>query len=752
MKKLLLSILFIGFISQAQIVNFPDPVFKSQMLSINAASQAAKDLDGNYIKIDANNDGEIQLSEALNVSYINLPTADDVTGIEAFANLIELNAAYNGFSDIDLTQMTDLEIFDASYNVSFTELDVSQNVNLRYLDIKENASFLGNLDLTQNVNLEHLDCELTMIQNLDLSQNINLTYLDCSYNLLYDLDLSENRNLEFIDISYNFLTSIDVTNIPTLEYFDPSHNDPSFFGIELDLSQNFNLQYVNATMESLTSINIKNGVQEVLDFDYAIQSLFICADLDDLPMLETHPDIANSAVISSYCDFEPGGNYNTIAGTVLYDINANGCDSGDIPLDNVLVTSTDGSNGGLAFVNSLGNYSLIADIGNFTVTPSIENPSFFNFTPASANVSFSDINNNTANQDFCITPSGTHSDVEITIAPIGWPEPGYDVGYQLVFRNKGNQLQSGTVNFQFQEDILDLIHTSITPDEISSGSLSWNYTDFEPFETRVINVILNLNSPMETPAVNIDNVLTTHVSISPIAGDENPNDNTAQLEQLVVGSFDPNNIICTEGAIVSPDMIGEYLHYTINFENTGTAAANFIVVETEIDESKYDLGSIQILSSSHAMDIVSLNNRLEFVFDAINLPPEGTGNIVFKIRSKDDLSIGDSVSQQANIFFDYNFPIETNLATTTFQTLSVAEFDFDNTIQLFPNPAIDKLTIKGKTSIETIKIYDIHGRTAVLETINDLEHTVDISSLSNGVYFVALTTKNRTSIEKLIKR
>jgi hypothetical protein len=34
------------------------------------------------------------------------------------------------------------------------------------------------------------------------------------------------------------------------------------------------------------------------------------------------------------------------------------------------------------------------------------------------------------------------------------------------------------------------------------NNLSWNFTDLKPFETREIEVTLNVNSPMETPAVN----------------------------------------------------------------------------------------------------------------------------------------------------------------------------------------------------------------------------------------------------------
>ena len=60
MKKLY-TLLFIAFafITNAQIVNIPDANFKAKLLQASPSIQIAKSTAGLWIKVDANNDGEI---------------------------------------------------------------------------------------------------------------------------------------------------------------------------------------------------------------------------------------------------------------------------------------------------------------------------------------------------------------------------------------------------------------------------------------------------------------------------------------------------------------------------------------------------------------------------------------------------------------------------------------------------------------------------------------------------------------------
>ncbi len=758
MKKLLLLLCFIGFVSQAQIVTIPDANFKSALINDN---------------VDTNNDGEIQESEAQAITTLDVSNRSifDLTGISSFINLNFLFCDNNELSTLDLTGLTDLVVLDCQYN-QLTTLTLTGLTNLQQIDAQHNN--LDAIDVSTLDNLRSLVINHNQLLSLDLSGLLLFENLRANNNQISNINLSDCPNIISIRVYNNNLTSIDFSDVEVsgeLYYF--LHNNaltdiifPSGFEVfilelhsnqfvDLDLSNiNNTIGYITMYDNPIQTLNLKNGNADLPSFgtsDWVETLEFVCVDDFELnDVADLLDQILVDADVSSYCTFEPGGEHNRIAGTISFDEDSNGCTMSDTLISDLILEIDDGTNQSYVSTNAIGDYNAFVNSGTYNVIPSLENTSWFTVTPMSSEVTFTDFNN-VSIQDFCIASNGVHEDIEIVIIPVVDAQPGFDAVYDIVYKNKGNLKVSGDIEFNYEASVLDFVSTSESPILQNPGELQWSYTDLIPFESRSVTVTLNVNAPTETPAVNIDDELPFTATITPTLSDENPSDNVFQFKQVVVGSFDPNDITCLEGQIADPTLIGDYLHYNIRFENTGTAAATFVVVTNDIDETQYDLSSFQVLNASHPMTTRLVGNKLEFIFDAINLVPLEQGNVLYKIKTRASLNIGDSVSQQANIFFDYNFPIETNLATTTFETLSVAEFDIDNTIQMFPNPANHLITIKGKTSIETIEIYDIHGRTAVLETINDLEHTVDISSLSNGIYFVKLTTKNGTAIEKLIK-
>jgi hypothetical protein len=413
---------------------------------------------------------------------------------------------------------------------------------------------------------------------------------------------------------------------------------------------------------------------------------------------------------------------------------------------------------GATVTDANGNYTFYTQAGTFDVTPSIDNSAIFAISPATSTIAFADNNNNNSSQNFCLTGVGVNPDVEIVIVPIDPARPGFDAKYDVVIKNKGNQIISGDINFNFDDSRLDFITASVIPSLQNNGILTWNYIDLLPFESRNIMVTLNVNSPMETPAVNNGDVLTFIANANPIATDIIPADNTYTFNQTVVGSYDPNDITCLEGETVAPSEIGNYLHYVINFENTGTFMAENIVVKTAINPAELDINSLQLINSSHTSYVRIIDNTVEFIFENINLqaksgtpPVGGHGNVLFKIRSNDELNTNDFVTNSAKIYFDYNFPIDTNVAQTTFQALNNTVFNLDQSISVFPNPTVSILSIKSDYAIKTIELYDIQGRILETSIENSNESVLDISKRNSGIYFLKINTENGSKVEKIIK-
>lgn len=763
------------YVESDGIINFTDQNLKNKLLSANSTNSIASNVNPNntvtwniYTKIDTNLDGEIQISEANAIIYLNISGnssssnsgIQNLQGLEHFKNLFHLNCKYGQLSSINAGVFERLENFYCSYN-NITSLNLANSYSLKILDCSYNL--LTSLNTDDCESLYSIQTRNNQLTSVNFDNNNNLEYLYLMYNNLSNFQISNKNFLRTLEIGFNQLTNIQLTNLPLLYRIKAQNNNLTNVDLssvafqkepnnlanenELDISLNNNL--------NLNVVNLKNGFynSNISFFSGNLNNTqqFICVEDNDV---FTYFTSTPNPVLNSYCSFNPGGNYNTISGSIIYDENTNGCDVGDLPQPNIKIDITNGVTGGTTFTNNSGNFKFYTDAGGFTLIPNLENTTWFTISPTSATIPFANNTNNTATQNFCITPNGVHPDLEIVIAPIVPARPGFDAVYQIVYKNKGNQTLSQLygVNFFFNENLMDFVSATTTPSTVGPGSLSWSYTNLLPFESRSIYVTVNINTPTDaTNPVNIGDILQFTTSILPMAGDESTVDNTFLLNQTVVGSFDPNNIICMEGNVVSPSEIGDYLHYVINFENTGTSEAENIVVKTEVNVNDFDINSLQMLATSHNAYVRVVGNEVEFIFENIMLDTGGHGNVLLKIRSKSNLVTGDVVSKKADIFFDYNYPIDTGMANTTFQALSSGEFVSDNSINVYPNPAANFVTINSDSTINSIQMYDVQGRLLQTKIENKAEITFDISNQSNGIYFFKIQSDNGVKVVKLIK-
>jgi hypothetical protein len=703
MKKLYTLLLFtLAVTINAQIVNIPDANFKAKLLSAipdnwvastetpvyDVASQTLT--CSSYHVIDTNGDGEIQVSEAQAIKFLNVSASDisNLAEIEAFTNLVALSCAYNLLTALDVSQNTQLQFLGCSYN-QLTALDVSQNTQLQNLFCSANQ--LTALDLTQNTQLHHLNFRINQLTALDVSQNTQLQYLNCSNNQLASLFIKNTI------------------------YYWPI----------LDFSNNPNLQYICTNEENLAIIQ-----QKINQFGYA-----------------------STCHVNSYCSFTPGGTFYTIEGNNHFDGNANGCDSNDFDYPYLKFNVTDGDANGNFIANETGAYLYFVDAATYTLTPQLENPSYFNISPTSATIDFPS-QASPFLQNFCITPNGVHHDLEIVIIPIDVARPGFDASYKIMYKNKGNQLENPTLTFAFNDAVMDFLNATVVPNNQDSGLLSWNLEPLAPLHSGTINLNFNLNSPMEIPALNSGDILNYTATISDVIIDETPANNVFTLNQEVVNSYDPNDKTCLEGETINPDQIGEFVHYQIRFENTGTYPAQNVVVKDMINGAKFDISTLQVINTSHSCVAKITGNKVEFIFENINLPFEdetNDGYIVFKIKTKPTLTINSTISNSASIYFDYNFPIITNTATSTYQVLANPSFNFEKEFTIHPNPVKNLLNIRAKNSLEiqSLEVYNTLGQLVIAKP--NFEQTLDVSNLKTGTYFVKINTEKGSGNVKFVK-
>lgn len=769
MKKFILGLICVPCFSFSQIVNIPDNYFKSKLLEASALNNIAKDHQSLPMTVDANGDGEIQHSEAAAVYHLDLYNGNAVSlvGLEAFVNLRTLNCEFNFLQSLDVRELQFLEELYCRYN-GLQELFVEGLEYLRYLDCKENNIELIDFDglnsletlicydndlyamsVTNLTNLKYFASGENPYSSLDVSNLQNLEYLASDHGQLEELNLTGSNNLEYVYVQNNQLLSIDVSHLSNLKVLICSTNQIT----TVDVRNSPNMDYVTCGSPELQTLIIKNGGEEDIDVLYTTNPIHVCADEFQIEQItEMLPEYGAVGTVDSYCTFAPAGNYNTVIGNVFFDADQNGCSGNNTLLPNIRVDLFSGEGTVSTCTNGESQYAFYPGAGSFDLLPYLENPEYFIINPAPGEVNFADDDFNSETLSFCIAPIGQHTDLEVTILPLIDANPGFDATYRIVYHNKGNQIMNGDLSFQFNDDLLDFVSSSAAPG-IQMGLLTWNYTQLMPFETRWIEVTLNVNSPMDSPPVNLGDWLSFTANVNPVTGDETSSDNTFILRQTVVGSYDPNDKTCLEGATVSTNKIGDYLHYLIRFENTGTAPAQNVIIADEIDTDKFDIQSIQVLSLSHDGYARVNNGKLEFIFEGIQLPFDDANNdgfVLFKIKTKNTLVEGDSVSNSANIYFDYNFPIQTNDAVTTFSSLGVAQHSTPK-LGVYPNPARDVLNISSTSTLDSFELCDMSGRIVKSGKLSAEHQSVNVSDLARGIYLVKAKTDSGVLSAKWVK-
>ena len=784
MKKLFFLLVALLFFSttKAQIVNIPDANFKAMLLGANATNTIAKNLSGAWFKIDANNDGEIQESEALEVFWLDVQSLKitDLTGILSFNNLTFLTCYNNQLTSLDVASLVNLTSLDCRnnqitslnviplvnlislqcYNNKLTSLELSSLVNLTYLDCGVNR--LTSLEVSSLVNLREFSYSDNKLTSLDVTPLVNLNKLYCENNQLTLLDVSPLVNLTHLACSGNQLTSLDLTPLINLTILACGGNKYTL----LNLDNLEKLNYLDCNNSYLTSLNIKNtNIQKnisnnVFDFYFANCKYlkYICADDKDLIEVQKKIDQYSYSYchVNSYCSFVPGGKIYTIVGNCKLDSDNNGCDITDTNYPSLKISISDGTNNEVLITDLSGNYNINVQAGTFTIKPVLENPYYFTVSPENIVVNFP-IETSPTTHNFCLKLI-EHTDLEVIILPIVRARPGFDASYTIIYKNKGTQTQSGSVNQTFNDAILDLVVANPLVATQTVNNLSWNFIDLKPFETREITFTVHVNSPMETPAINNDDILNYTSTITSTSSDETPSDNSFTLSQIVVGSFDPNDKTCFEGTTIPPSAVGKYVHYMIRFENKGTAEAENVVIKDMIDTSKFDISSLVVTQGSHPfVTRITETNKVEFIFEKINLPFDDATNdgyVAFKIKTLPTLVVGNSFSNSASIYFDYNFPIVTNTATTSvLQSLGTQDFEFSSYFSVYPNPVKAVLNVDFKKQIElsSISIFNTLGQQILVIPNAQKTKQVDVSSLKTGNYFIKVISNKGSASGMFVK-
>lgn len=453
----------------------------------------------------------------------------------------------------------------------------------------------------------------------------------------------------------------------------------------------------------------------------------------------------------------PNNCYALVSGSVTGDQNAN-CinDGGDFPMGNKIINV--GNN--WAVTNHLGDYQAYALPGSVTIEQAnIQNHFAVACPPPPGNIVLPSVlaGSTYPGNDFFNQPISPVNDLSVTF----WGGPARPTAPQNVtiyYRNNGSVTLNGIVNFT-HDPLMSLFSGGWNMSNYNLGTrtLTYNLGAINPGQSGSLYCSFTIpnNTTLGTP-------WSHSVEILPITNDANPADNSFTNGGLVVTAYDPNRKSVMPEGLLTPGA-DSLLTYTIEFQNTGNDTAFTVALRDTLD-ADLDALSIEVLGASHPFTWdIDAPGYLEFTFDHIMLPdshinePASHGWLMYRIKLKDNLSLGTQVTNTAAIYFDYNAPVITNTTLNTFGLVAVdPSVGGQGGFQLYPNPGHDRVQLlldqawSGET---TVKVMDLNGRTLkamVMDPAAKRNVTLEMGHLPAGIYLVECQNGSQRQVQKFV--
>ncbi|MBK8549400.1 MAG: VCBS repeat-containing protein [Saprospiraceae bacterium] len=245
----------------------------------------------------------------------------------------------------------------------------------------------------------------------------------------------------------------------------------------------------------------------------------------------------------------------------------------------------------------------------------------------------------------------------------GFTRCGFEVPVYLITKNEGCLPGRASTKVCF-DSLATFISSDIAFSSVDGNCYTWESDSLDVQQSSKVTMILkiageeHIGEQIEIPVITKG----IHEELMPA--------DTTVFRSTINCSFDPND------KTIHPDRGGsrnvlkrEPILYTIRFQNTGTDTAFQVEIRDRLSD-QLDINSLQLIDQSHPGDVLwnTIDKKLKVTFRNILLPDSTTnyersqGYLSFLIKAKDNLLNKSTITNMAEIYFDYNKPILTNLA------------------------------------------------------------------------------------------
>ena len=488
----------------------------------------------------------------------------------------------------------------------------------------------------------------------------------------------------------------------------------------------------------------------LIDFVYQPQYLanntiapFYCLPNWPLPWAYNHPN----GFIGCPPSLTNCGTISAIVGKVFRDLDSNGIKDPAEPYLSSVKMKTIRSGSAFEYIsvtNDSGRYFQYAIPGLHTVEPVL--PKYGSLSTAAGNCTITNLGDTISLPNIGIKFLSNINDLALSAVVSPLPRPGFNSTLYITCVNNGTKVSNGSVHFDI-DPAFNINSESPAADTASGQSRAWDLTGMLP--GAVFTATVSLTCLPSTPinsSVIIDGVAY------PVSIDTFPPDNFKHLILEVRGSWDPNDKQVVPAGNFTPVQVsqGEYLDYTIRFQNTGTAEAVHVEIADSLS-SFFDVPSLEVVSTSHQPYTWRIQeNTLIVRFDSIMLPDSNANEVLshgfvqYRVKPLSSVQLGDIIENNADIYFDFNSPVRTNTTGTTIGwPTGVNENSENASLLLYPNPArsSESIVYLARKHAEPLLVQwnDQTGRLISSERIPAFSNTVRLPVLSPGIYLIKLT-------------
>ncbi len=534
-----------------------------------------------------------------------------------------------------------------------------------------------------------------------------------------------------------------------------------------DMDDDGDMDIVSATASSAEIFYIRNDIDS-----FAMPNNLASPSLNSYTEVVTSANINNNggkdvvvgALFSNQLVwFDNIANSLQAKGTTFYDTNENGVfDSNEYGLHQQKVTVQPSSVA--TWSNDVGNYNFSLAIGSYNLTCETSSADTWAFTTAE-NVAI-DIVDESVVHNFGLTALTDIYQTEIDLSS-GPTRCGFTVPFWIHYNNTGNKIANGTITLQ-----LDTLTTYVTasplPTIITDSTLIWDVENLIPTYSNQINLELEIAG---VDFIGDTIALQNIIDLQNLDGNNVYSDTTNFFSEINC-AYDPNDKLVEPNYSINFEnyaLFGETLEYTIRFQNTGTDTAFTVRLEDQLDPN-LDLTTFEVIAASHTYEVyITETGLVNFHFNNILLPDVNTNEILsqgfvkYRIKPLVGLSENTVIENVANIYFDFNPPIETNtvsnilvqeLPTSNGEIIFVPKLDFN----VIPNPFQDNFMIDFGEPLEDdldLVVRDFLGRVLFQKIITkgSYQSQIRINNLISGLYYLELKDgKTIVGIRKLVKQ